>query len=138
MKSVLDAYGSAVEGEIESQAQRFRFPRNVDRWHQDMERANDFLVQRDQYYKEELINYLGIEEMTSEAVLCYPNPFTDEIHLHWCADNGKAHEVAIYDVMGRKVFFEICRGGEVVLEPHLPPGLYVLKVGAYTQRIVRY
>lgn len=137
MKSVLDAYESAVEGEIASQAQRFRFPRNVDRWRQDMERANDFLVQRDQYYQEELIHYLDIEEMASEVGLCYPNPFTDEIRLRYPSDDGKAQEVAIYDVMGRKVFSGTC-SNETVLQPNLPAGVYMLKVGTCTQRIIRY
>ena len=136
MKSVLDAYGNAVEGEIESQAQRFRFPRNVDRWHQDMERANDFLIQRDQYYKEELINYLGIEETALEAVLCYPNPFTDEIRVCSPSDDGKAQEVVIYDIMGRKVFSETC-SNKTILKPNLPAGVYVLKVDGYTHCIVR-
>ena len=137
MKSVLDEYGNAVEGEIASQAQRFLFPRNVDRWHQDMDRANDFLVQRDQYYKEELIHYLDIEEKTSEIGLCYPNPFTDEIRLRYPSDDGKAQEVAIYDVMGRIVFSGTC-SNETVLKPNLPAGVYMLKVGTCTQRIIRY
>ena len=137
MKSVLDAYGSAVEGEIESQAQRFRFPGNIDRWRQDMERANNFLGQRDQYYKEELVYYLDIEETASEVGLCYPNPFTDEIHLRYSSDDGKSQEVAIYDVMGRKVFSGTCFN-ETLLKPNLPAGVYVLKAGTMTQRIVKY
>lgn len=137
MKSVLDAYRSAVEGEIESQAQRFRFPRNIERWHLDMEQANNFLVQRDQYYKEELVYYLDLEETASEVGLCYPNPFTDEIHLRYPSNDGKAQEVAIYDVMGRKVFSETCFG-ETFLKPNLPAGVYVLKAGTMTQRIIKY
>ena len=141
MKSVLDEYERLVVGEIEDQSQRFNFPRSMDRWYQDMEKANDFLLQRDSYYQEELRNYLGVEETTSEVTACYPNPFNDEIRLLWLSDNGKPQEVAIYDVLGRKVFAETCvasSGNEIVLKPALPPGVYVLKAGAYAQRIVRY
>ena len=141
MKSVLDEYEHIVEGEIDAQSQRFNFPRSVDRWYQDMEKANDFLLQRDYYYQEELRNYLGVEETASEVAACYPNPFNDEIRLLWLSDNGKPQEVAIYDVLGRKVFAETCvasSGNEIVLKPALPPGVYVLKVGTYAQRVVRY
>lgn len=138
MKSVLDEYRRLVEGEIASQAQRFRFPRNVDRWQQDMERVNEFLSQRDEYYKEELLYYLGIEETASEVVSCYPNPFSDEIRLSYPSDDGQSQEVAIYDVLGRKVFAETFTGEEVTLKPNLPAGVYVLKVGTMAQRVVKY
>lgn len=141
MKSVLDGYASAVEGEIESQAQRFRFPRNVTRWQQDMEQAYGFIQQRDQYYKEELLHYLDIEENTSTNVSCYPNPFADEVRLRYPFDDGGAHEVVIYDVLGRKVYSQACDAGsdaEITIKTDLPAGVYVLKVGALTQRIVKY
>jgi hypothetical protein len=141
MKSVLDGYASAVEGEIESQAQRFRFPRNVTRWQQDMEQAYGFIQQRDQYYKEELLHYLDVEEIASTNVSCYPNPFADEVRLRYPFGDGGAHEVVIYDVLGRKVFSQACDAesdAEITIKTDLPAGVYVLKVGALTQRIVKY
>lgn len=141
MKSVLDEYQHLVEGEIEAQAQRFLFPWNVGRWQQDMEQANAFLIRRDQYYQEELMNYLDIEETASETVSCYPNPFADEIRLRYPSSDGKAREVAIYDVLGGKVFSEIIvadNGDEIVLNPRLPSGVYVLRVDGHSRRIVKY
>lgn len=139
MKSVLDEYEHLVEGEIASQAQRFRFPRNMERWQQDMGLANDFLLKRDQYYQQELLYYLDVDEAASEVVSCYPNPFIDEIRLSsYPSDEGKPQEVAIYDVLGRKVFSETCNADEVTLNPNLPAGVYMLKVGTMTQRIVKY
>ena len=138
MKSVLDEYRHLVEGEIESQAQRFRFPRNVDRWQRDMERADEFLSQRDHYYMQELMYNLDLEEEIHRTVMCYPNPFVDEIRLCYPSDDGKAQEVNIYDVFGRKVFSKICTADEVTFKPELPAGVYVLKVGPMTERIVKY
>ena len=106
-----------------------------------MERADAFLKQRHQYYKDELMYYLDIEEKDAEVVSCYPNPFADEILLRYPSDDVKAQEVAIYDVLGRKVFsvpFEAGSGDEITIKPQLPAGVYVLKVGIYSQRIVRY
>lgn len=138
MKSLLDEYEQLVESEAEAQYNRFHFPWSMNRWYTDMELADAFLRERDQYFREEIAEYLNIDVLDSTIVSCYPNPFTDEIHL-LC--NGKSQEVAIYDVLGRKVFFETCgadKGDEIILKPNLPSGLYVLKVGSYTERIVRY
>ena len=142
MKSVLDEYRQLVEGEVEDQYNRFHFPWSMNRWFTDMEKADEFMRQRHEYFREEIKDYLAVWESTSVAVSCYPNPFTDEIRLRYQSNNYKGEEVAIYDVMGRKVFSGTCsgndNGNEIIFKPHLPAGVYVLKVGSYAQRIVRY
>lgn len=138
MKSVLEEYRQLVEGEVEDQYNRFHFPWSMNRWFTDMEKADEFMRQRHEYFREELKDYLAIEEKDPIIVSCYPNPFTDEVRLLWRTGEVKEKEVAIYDVLGRKVFSETCRTEEVTLKPDLPAGVYVLKVGAFTQRIVRY
>lgn len=137
MKSVLEEYRQLVEGEVEDQYNRFHFPWSMNRWFTDMEKADEFMRQRHEYFREELKDYLAIEETGSMAVSCYPNPFTDEIRLLWRTGEVKEKEVAIYDVMGRKVFSGTC-SNETVLKPNLPAGVYVLKIGTMTQRIVKY
>lgn len=142
MKSVLDEYRQLVEGEVEDQYNRFHFPWSMNRWFTDMEKADEFMRQRHEYFREEIKDYLSVWESTSVAVSCYPNPFTDEIRLRYQSNNFKGEEVAIYDVMGRKVFSGTCsgndNGNEIIFKPNLPAGVYVLKVGSYAQRIVRY
>ena len=101
-----------------------------------MEKADEFMRRRHEYFIEEIRDYLAVGE-DSFRVACYPNPFEDEIHLLGWTDDVKAQEVVIYDVMGRKVFSETCFG-ETLLKPNLPAGVYVLKVGTFTQRIVKY
>ncbi len=136
MKSVLDEYRQIVEGEAEDQYHRFHFPLSMNRWFTDMEKADEFMRRRHEYFIEEIRDYLAVGE-DSFRVACYPNPFEDEIHLLGWTDDVKAQEVVIYDVMGRKVFSETCFG-ETLLKPNLPAGVYVLKVGTFTQRIVKY
>ena len=138
MKSVLEEYRQLVEGEVEDQYNRFHFPWSMNRWFTDMEKADEFMRERHEYFREELKDYLAIEEKDPIIVSCYPNPFTDEVRLLWRTGEVKEKEVAIYDVLGRKVFSETCSSNEVTLKPELPAGVYVLKVGAFTQRIVRY
>ena len=62
------------------------------------------------------------------------------IHIQWIAES-KVDEIAIYDLLGRKVFAQsLPIGGfdEISINPNLPAGIYLLKVGAVAQRIVRY
>lgn len=50
-------------------------------------------------------------------------------------------EVVIYDLLGRKVFSESIvaeSNDETTMNPKLPAGVYVLKVGGLIQRIVSY
>ena len=143
MKSVLEQYRHLVEGEVEAQYNRFHFPWSVNKWYADMEEVDGFLRQRHQYFDEELKDYLDIEEFTSKVFLCYPNPFSDEIHLLWHSDdgNGTMQELAVYDVFGRKVFSKIIATNNddgVTINPSLSAGVYVLKIGSHTQRIVKY
>ena len=142
MKSVLDQYRHIVEGEIEAQYQRFHFPWSVDRWYTDMEKADEFLRLRDQYFREELKIYLDVEEHTPMVVSCYPNPFMDELHVCTVADHCGADEITIYDVMGRRVFVQSCQlsigENHMVIKPNLPSGLYMLKVGSYAQCVIKY
>ena len=113
----------------------------VETWNMDMDRVKYFLSARTQYILEPLnILVEGISESLSNNVLCYPNPFVDEFRLKWPSDDGMMQEIAIYDVFGRKVFRQnvvAANGDEISINPHLPSGLYVLKVGSYMLRIVR-
>ena len=142
MKSILEEYQHLVEGEVEAQYRRFHFPKSVDRWYTDMERADAFLSQRNQYFREELKDYLDVEEYKPIMVSCYPNPFSDEIRISIMAEHSSIDKIAFYDVLGRCVFEQSCRfiKGEnhFVIRPNLPSGLYLLKMSSYSQRIVKY
>ena len=57
------------------------------------------------------------------------------------SDAFGAKEIAIYDMMGRKVFaqtYVMLQGyNELVLQPDLKAGVYVLKLGHSTHKIIR-
>ncbi len=139
LKSVLDDYSQLVEGEVDAQSRRFGFPWNVNKWHADMEKADEFIRQRRRYFDEEIEDYLDVAEQAPMTVSCYPNPSSGEIHLHIDTQSFGGGEVAIYDLPGRKVFAQPVgdRGSEeIVIHPNLPAGIYVLKTGCHAQKIV--
>ena len=71
---------------------------------------------------------------------CYPNPSSGVIHLCLDSEAMNADEISIYDMMGRKVFAQSCVATEgiITLQPQLEAGVYLLRMGGFTQKIVRY
>lgn len=141
MKSVLDEYRHQVEGEIEAQSHRFFFPWNKNKWLADMELTNDFLLNRDQYFANELTSFDGFGEKQSVQISVHPNPFTNGIHINIDAVLFDAEEIAIYDMLGRKVFAQACRMEKgqnyITIRPNLREGIYLLCVAGCSQKIVK-
>ena len=141
-----DTLRETIKSEIPNQCKRFGFPTDVAQWEHDMNHVEYFLLSLNQriqtglheFYEQ---HYDGMEERLV-SFQCYPNPFSDEIHLCFEASAFGANEIDIYDVLGRKVYGQACLFShginEMTLRPHLPAGVYVLKMGSLTQRIVRY
>ena len=135
-----------IEAEIPNQCQRFNFPPNVDRWERDMALVNDRLFTLNEQIQMQLNDfceqhYVGNAEAFS-LLQCFPNPFSDEIHLNIAADTFGSSEISIYDLTGKKVFAMPClftdNNKEITIHPHLTAGVYILKIGNHVQRIVRF
>lgn len=134
-----------IRDEIPNQCQRFGFPSEVDQWERDMNHVYYFLRSLNERMLTELLefyeqHYDGLEEGLA-SFQCYPNPFSGAIHLNFDAEASGVTEISIYDMMGRKVYSQSCvvaeKPNEIILQPHLASGVYLLKVGPLTQKIVR-
>ena len=84
----------------------------------------------------------GVDDHTCGSFIrLYPNPSTDEIHVYIDSDQLGTDIISIVDLMGRKVFTQPCRLyagiNEIVLHPDLAAGVYVLKIGDKSIKIVR-
>lgn len=129
--------------EIESQSLRFDNPDSFGFWNWACTLTDDFLSDRGETYAFEWSSFMGLDEyLAMYPVFCYPNPSSEEIHVLVDAERQGNEEMAIYDMMGRKVFVQACRLREgengFTINPRLPSGVYVLRVGRHAQRIVRY
>ena len=85
---------------------------------------------------------IGVDEYAYKpSIQVYPNPSIDEIRIVLEADMN-ANEIAIYDMMGRKVFAQslyLSEGqNEFTIQPNLKGGVYLLKIGSRATKIVRY
>ena len=127
---------------IEDQRHRFGYPSSMSFWDVGNDLINDFLAHRVENYCGEWEVFSVFHEHFKEFVSVYPNPSSGSIHL--IIDNAQtiADEIAIYDAMGRRVFVEPYKYtegiNEVTIQPNLGAGIYLLKIGSYTHRIVRY
>lgn len=130
-----------VEPEVANQSYRFAFPSSVEAWETDMSRMDYFLRTRASYILEPLHELLeAVEDHQETVVRVYPSPSSGEIHISIDVEETLHGEVAIYDVLGRKVYSEMVKTGdsnEIIIHPELPAGVYVLRLGRLAQRIMR-
>ena len=135
-----------VRDEIPNQCKRFGFPTDVEHWENDMNHVRYFLLSLNERMLTGLHEFYGqyYDGMEERLVSfqCYPNPFSEEIRLSFDVNAVAVTEISIYDMMGRKVFVTPCQfdnaNPTITFNPHLNAGVYILKIGELTQRIVRY
>ena len=126
---------------IEAQSFRFGNPSSLAFWNYACTLTDHFLQNRVDTYLAEWRVFMTDMPEYQTAFYCYPNPSSGAIHVHFNAKVTDNAEVAIYDVLGRKVFSDTFGDRideDIILNPSLPAGIYVLRVGDHSQRIVRY
>ena len=142
-KPYFDYIKQTLYNEVPYQSERFGEPQSATVWeYWCMAVIDQFLSERPSKILEELKEFLLIEESMTCTMQCYPNPFTDKILVVVEADCLSSNEVCIYDLLGRKVFempYLLVEGqNDITINPQLEAGIYLLRVGNYTQKIVRY
>ena len=142
-KPYFDTIKAALQYEVPNQTHRFGSPSSYSSWlYYSMAVINNFLMDRPVSILASLNEFLSIEPLLINDFEIYPNPSFGEIHLRLDAEGLSAHEVGIFDMMGRKVFMMPCLlkegRNEITFNPNLSPGVYIIKVGNHTQRIVKY
>ena len=143
-KPYFDHIKQTLMYEVPNQIERFDLPISYSYWEYSMEVIDQFLRNRPDAIIPALKDFVSIEESKDDMFLCYPNPSSGEICLFVDANVLPASEIAIYDLLGRKVFSTSmpnpnARGkSNIVIRPDLKAGIYLLKIGDLVQRIVRY
>ena len=141
-KPYFDYITQQLRDEVPNQIERFNSPHSFSTWENYcIVVHDDFLRGRAERIIEVLNEYMSVDEPSIIVAQCFPNPFTNEIRIDIDSENFGAREVAIYDMMGRKVYDQPCcltKGhNEIILCPNLAPGVYVLKLSDLSVKIVR-
>ena len=141
-KPYFDYIKQKLQDEVPNQMERFgRPPKNMEEWElYCMGVINQFLRERPEKILEELESILSYEKPLLVDVKCFPNPSSGEMHLSVEADAFYISQINIYDLLGRKVYAQPCvlNEGQTILtiNPDLPAGVYVLKIGSSAMRII--
>ncbi|MBR4838166.1 MAG: CotH kinase family protein [Bacteroidales bacterium] len=139
MKNYLDEYRRITKNDIPKQSQRFGFPKSVSKWEYDMGTVDSFLKNRYSNYEDELEDFLSVEE---NLVLnyCYPNPSSGVFVISFYSNTNETAPVRIYDCLGRLVWLDYNKiepGNNLIkFNVDLEPGLYIVKLGKSTKRII--
>ncbi|WP_116128194.1 reprolysin-like metallopeptidase [Lewinella sp. IMCC34183] len=87
------------------------------------------------------INPVRSPDALDASLTIYPNPTTDRVQLRWSPATARSVAIELYDPTGRRVLRQSARlsDGEASLDlTALPGGLYVLRLGSTTRRVVKY
>lgn len=132
-----------IQGGVPYQIERFGFPTSFESWEgYSMRVVEQFLMERPSQVIEALNDFVSVEPLEIAGFQCYPNPFSNQIRIRVETEKLSADEINIYDLTGRKVFSMPClytKGtNEITLNiGHLVSGVYLLKAGRLTHRIVK-
>ena len=140
LRMVLGTYRRIVEGEIASQSERFGFPESLNRWEEDMEKAEAFFRTRHAYFQGELLPYITFNDTATTTFFCAPNPAIGEFTIILQSDHNIILPLTIYDVMGRVVYTQelyVFTGENLFpLQTRLEAGVYLVKIGEATNRLI--
>ena len=119
-----------VRDESPQQSERFNKPSSLASWEHNISFIDNFLLDRVENMRDKIQEFLGIDELYADAISVYPNPTHGDINLTTSLPNL---EIEFYDITGRLVF---SRHYSESFKVGLPAGVYLLKIGNHTQRIV--
>ena len=129
---MMEAIKTTLQPEVPFQIERFGFPESIDQWNDAIGNTTWFLLKRTEHILDPLNTFLnGNENLQVEKFKCYPNPSSGEIHVQFEIDYFGTTEIAIFDLLGRKVYTRTCSvtrtGFHTVIQPNLTPGIYLLR-----------
>ncbi|MBN2807449.1 MAG: lamin tail domain-containing protein, partial [Prolixibacteraceae bacterium] len=79
---------------------------------------------------------VSVQVFSDEAAAFYPNPFIDRIFITW--EGNKETKAEMLDLTGKLVLsFDLQQGINQIQTEALPAGLYLLKAGKISQRILK-
>ena len=139
---IYDTIKARLEPEMPWQTDRFGIPSDVGVWNERMARVKWFLMKRAEQLPEHLdVFLLDLPSNQQSSFQCYPNPTSGQIHLSFDANAFGTTEIGIYDLMGRKVFAMPCLmtegANQLTFDPNLNAGIYLLRFGKHTIKIVK-
>lgn len=144
--SQLSHYLSDIEDEISleipAQSDRFGYPLDYDTWMTDMSYTDYFLHRRVQHMKDYLHVFFDSvdDEIDENNISIYPNPTSGIFTINIGTRNEAATTVEVFNCLGQQVYSQkhyLNEGdNSLSMSLNLPQGIYLIKIGNSTQRII--
>ena len=143
--NVLDGIARDLRLEVPNQIARFGYPDHMDYWNWACSLSRDFLVNRVANYQEFCENFEPLKihdyQSNTDDFIIYPNPTGDVVHIMMLDGRSRETSFLLCDAVGRvimseKSYLSACQ--EIVLGSELRSGVYVVKIGSYVHRFVKY
>jgi hypothetical protein len=88
---------------------------------------------KDFYY----IATTAIEPTDASNIKIYPNPVKDELFIEGIELNLEKETASIYNLQGLEIINRRLEGDKSINVSQLTPGIYILKIGAYTSKFIK-
>ena len=141
----LDDVVDAMRFEIPNQTARFGYPESIGYWDWSVSLVRDFIRARVDAYLEaydsfELFKSHDYSQHTDDFIV-YPNPVGNVVSIMMLDGRSRVTDIVLCDMLGRvylndKAYISACE--PLVLPIDLRPGVYVLRIGAKSHKIIRY
>ena len=130
-----------LEPEVASQTDRFGYPSSMNMWNYGNSIVDNYLQNRTEVYLAEfnefIQNLIGIPEIPTQQLVCYPNPAKDNITVMFrdsFLPEGRT-EYQITNLMGQTVLSDVL-GSQTIDVSSLSDGLYILRIEGQTIKFI--
>lgn len=128
---------------VDRQGERFNIPSSRDFWEECMQRIDKFLKTRPEKFMDMTSNFfLFPEEEQFTNLSCSPNPIhgNEKLLIHFESNAYGIGDMDIYQLNGQPIhhanFFYFVGKNEIPVVTPLTAGVYIVKIGNATQKIV--
>ena len=144
--SVTNGYLTDIENaialEIPGQVARFNYPQSLSKWNECIGQHRYFLRHRVDNMQERINDFVEIQEYKRVAYTVAPNPCDDHVAILFDYPQDTLVNVSLYDLTGRRIVDKDLYVADRRLELDLPEclrsGIYVLRVGNVTSKIIKH
>ena len=140
----LDEVVETLYPEMRNHMDRFNYPSTIDYWNWGVFLVRDFMRNRVKFYLDAYEQFEPFKDheyvSNTDDFACYPNPIQDVVNIKMLDGRSRAVAFDLLDITGVSymrgtIYIPACE--VITLHLDLPPGVYAIKIGARTHRIVK-
>lgn len=125
---------SLVIDEIPQQAARFNRPKNLSSWINSVNNIDSFMGDRCDNMRDRINElFVSLGENQSITASIFPNPTHGQIHINLTDNQFTTIKIQVFNLVGTLLYEEYTTTSLAI---DMPTGIYLIKIGNSTQRVV--